>query len=64
MLKKTVLYHARNLAIKKARGKFIAFLDVDDFWEKNKLALQIPMFQNKKVDWFIVIFISFIIKTK
>tara|TARA_A100001015_G_scaffold77126_1_gene85665 strand:- start:205 stop:1095 length:891 start_codon:yes stop_codon:yes gene_type:complete len=47
--KKTVLYHARNLAIKKARGKFIAFLDVDDFWEKNKLALQIPKFQNKKV---------------
>ncbi len=47
--KKTVLYRARNLAIKKARGKFIAFLDVDDFWEKNKLALQIPKFQNKKV---------------
>ncbi len=34
--KKTVLYRARNLAIKKARGKFIAFLDVDDFWEKNR----------------------------
>ena len=47
--KKTVLYEARNLAIKKAKGKFIAFLDVDDFWSKDKLSKQIPKFKNKNV---------------
>ncbi len=47
--KKTVLYEARNLAIKKAKGEFIAFLDVDDFWSPNKLILQIPQFKKKRV---------------
>ena len=27
------LYHSRNLAIKKAKGKYVGFLDVDDLWE-------------------------------
>tara|TARA_B100001063_G_C16724268_1_gene535381 strand:+ start:722 stop:1525 length:804 start_codon:yes stop_codon:yes gene_type:complete len=35
------LYEARNLAIKKCKGKYICFLDVDDMWLKNKLKLQI-----------------------
>ena len=47
--KRTVLHKARNQAIKKTKGKFIAFLDVDDMWSKNKLALQIPKFKNKKI---------------
>ena len=47
--KRTVLHEARNQAIKKTKGKFIAFLDVDDKWSKNKLALQIPKFKNKKI---------------
>lgn len=29
--------HARNLSLKKAEGRFITFLDADDFWEANFL---------------------------
>ena len=45
----TVLYEARNLAIRKAKGEFIAFLDTDDIWSKDKLSSQIGLFDNKKV---------------
>jgi glycosyltransferase involved in cell wall biosynthesis len=43
------LYKARNLAIKKCKGEFIAFIDVDDKWFKNKLEVQIKKFKNKKI---------------
>ncbi len=32
---------SRNLGIQKARAKYIAFLDADDFWRKNKIELQL-----------------------
>ena len=48
--KHTSLYRARNLAIKKAKGKLIAFLDTDDTWHKDKLSLQIKRFKNEKVN--------------
>ena len=35
------LYNARNFAIKKATGKYIAFLDVDDTWERGKISSQV-----------------------
>lgn len=44
-----LLYAARNKAIKKAKGNFIAFLDVDDFWHPEKLEKQMLLFNNKKV---------------
>ena len=47
--KKTVLYQARNLALARTKGKFIAFLDTDDIWCKDKLSLQIPKFKNNSV---------------
>ena len=45
----TSLYKARNLAIEKSKGDFIAFLDTDDLWDKNKLELQIHHFSNPEV---------------
>lgn len=44
---KTVpLGHARNLAIEKARGEFIAFLDCDDVWMPEKLEKQIGLLES------------------
>ena len=44
-----ILYEARNYALKKATGDFIAFLDVDDCWLPDKLEKQIPLFNDPKV---------------
>ena len=43
------LYHARDLAVKKAKGDLIAFLDVDDWWHIHKLKIQSKVFQNQNV---------------
>ena len=47
--KKVSLYKSRNSAIKKAKGEFIAFLDVDDIWLPNKLSLQVKQFRDQNV---------------
>ena len=43
------LGQARNEALKKVNGEFIAFLDCDDLWTNNKLKLQIPLFKDEKI---------------
>lgn len=43
----TVLYEARNFAILKSQGDLIAFLDVDDWWEPEKLKDQVVVFEDE-----------------
>lgn len=39
----------RNVGIKNAAGRLIAFLDCDDIWLPTKLARQVPLFGTKNV---------------
>ncbi len=42
---------SRNKGIKKAKGYYIAFLDSDDFWKKNKLKKQINFMEKNSLDF-------------
>ncbi len=44
--KHTSLYEARNLAIKKASGEYLGFIDADDMWDRNKLLKQVKLFKD------------------
>ena len=39
----------RNLGLKKSNARYIAFLDSDDFWKKNKLKNQINFMFKKNI---------------
>jgi len=47
--KHDLLYMARKKAIEVANGEYYAILDVDDWWDKDKLIKQIPLFLSKSV---------------
>lgn len=43
--------YSRNYGIFCAKGKYIAFLDSDDFWVQNKLEVQINYMEKKDAVW-------------
>ncbi len=42
--------HARNISLKKASGKYITFLDADDFWEPEFLNEMISFMQKERAE--------------
>jgi len=42
------LYKAKNKAVKLAGGKYLALVDVDDWWMRDKLIKQISIMEEKK----------------
>lgn len=42
---------SRNIGIKKSRGKYLAFIDSDDYWKKNKIKIQLEFMKKKKLDF-------------
>lgn len=40
---------SRNLASTKAKGKYLAFIDADDLWNKNKIKYQLAYMKKKKI---------------
>ena len=56
--------YCRNFAIRKSKSKFLAFIDSDDIWEKNKLKLQIQYMKKNNYDFTYTYYKTFGLKFK
>ena len=59
--KKLKLYESRNFALKKVKGNYIAFLDTDDWWNKNFLSSRQKFFFFKSKNMVFLFLIVYII---
>ena len=56
--------YCRNFAITRSKSKYLAFLDSDDVWEKNKLKLQLQYMKKNNYDFTYTYYKSFGLKSK
>ena len=56
--------YCRNLAIKKSNSKYIAFIDSDDIWKKNKLKLQLNFMKKNNSNFSYTYYETFGLKNK
>lgn len=43
--------YSRNFGMRKSSGKYVAFLDSDDFWDKMKLEYQVEFMEKNQLKW-------------
>ena len=56
--------YCRNLGIKKSNSKYLAFIDSDDTWNKNKLKLQINFMEKRNLDFTFTYYKTFGLKKR